>query len=84
MFVLTQKKDRVINLAKYRSVEIIEGNSMFGGTQGHYYLVAYIDSTSGKQMNRTDLDIIAEFEDGLEASEALQRIAAEMGCHLEF
>ena len=84
MFVLTQKKDRVINLAKYRSVEVIEGDGIFGGTSGCYYLVAYIDSPSGKQMNRADLDIIAEFGDAAEASEALERIAAEMGCHLEF
>ena len=82
MFVLTQKKDRVINLAKYRSVEVV--GDIFGGTQGRYYLVAYIDGTLGKQMNRADLDIIAEFEDESEASEALKRIAAEMGCHLEF
>ena len=84
MFVLTQKKDRIINLAKHRSVTVREGSRIHGGTQGRYYLVAYIDMSSGKQMNGVDLDVIAEFGDEAEASEAFKRIAAEMGCHLEF
>lgn len=65
MFTITEKID-IINLAKHRRIRVREDHN-----SNKYLIVAYTDKTQGMQMDGVDLDVLATFNEEIEAKYSL-------------
>ena len=65
MFVITEKCE-IINLAQHRRIRVREDYN-----NNKYLIVAYTDKTQGMQMDGGDLDVLATFNEEIEARYSL-------------
>ena len=65
MFTVNQE-NQIINLAQHRHIRVHKVDD-----SDKYQIVAYIDKTQGPQMNGIDLDVLATFNEEIEARYSL-------------
>ena len=72
MFTITEKSE-IINLAQHRHIRVRKDNH-----SDKYLIVAYTDKTQGPQMNGVDLDVLATFDEEIEARYSLCNLYSAM------
>ena len=68
MFTINEK-DEIVNLAQHRKIRIRKPHN-----SNEYLIVAYIDKTQGQQVDGVDLDVLATFDDEIEAKYSLYNL----------
>ena len=65
MFTINEKNE-IINLAQHRKIRIRKPHN-----SNKYLIVAYIDKTQGQQIDGVDLDVLATFNEEIDANYSL-------------
>lgn len=68
MFTVNEKNE-IINLAQHRHIRVRKDHD-----SGKSLIVAYTDKTQGPQMNGIDLDVLATFDEEIEAKYSLYNL----------